>query len=235
MSIHIEGKKGDVAEVVLMPGDPLRAKLVADRYLKDSVRYTERRAAYGYTGTWNGKRVSVQASGMGVPSIGIYAHELIADFGAKTLIRFGTCGSIQSHLQLGNLVAAMSSCTNSAINRHAFNGMDYAPTADFGLLRTADRLARERKLPLAVGPILTADTFYDEPGSWKIWERYGVLGIEMETAMLYTLAARHRVRALTLLTVSDELHTGAAMSGEDRERSLDAMIKLALDTAIADS
>lgn len=232
MSIHLEAASGDVAECVLMPGDPMRATVVAEKYLEGAKRYNARRAAYGYTGTWKGKRVSVQASGMGVPSIGIYAHELIAEYGAKTLIRFGTCGSIKADLKLGALVAAMSSATTSAINRHTFPG-DYAPTADFGLLATAHRLAGERNLPLAVGQILTADTFYDEPGAWHVWAKYGVLGIEMETAMLYTLAAKFGVRALTLLTVSDELHTGAQMPGEQREKSLDAMIRLALDTAVA--
>lgn len=232
VSIHLEAAKGDVAEIVLMPGDPNRATVVAEKYLEGAKRYNARRAAYGYTGTWKGQRVSVQASGMGVPSIGIYAHELINEYGARTLIRFGTCGSIQKELKIGALVAAMSSCTTAGINRHTFPG-DYAPTADFGLLATAHRLATERNLPLTVGSILTADTFYDEPGAWHIWEKYGVLGIEMETAMLYTLASRFGVKALTICTVSDELHTGAAMSGDDRERSLDAMIRLALDTATA--
>lgn len=232
MSIHLEAAKGDIAEIVLMPGDPNRATVVAEKYLEGSKRYNARRAAYGYTGTWKGKRVSVQASGMGVPSIGIYTHELIAEYGAKTLIRFGTCGSIQKDLKLGHVVAAMTSSSTSGINRHVFPG-DFAPHADWSLLSTAAKLAGERNLPLAVGSLLTADTFYDEPGAWHIWAKYGVLGIEMETAMLYTMASKFGVKALTLCTVSDELITGAAMHGDDREKSLDAMIRLALDTATA--
>ena len=232
MSFHLDAPEGSIAPVALLPGDPFRARHVAEKHLEGAVLHSERRAEYGYTGLYRGQRVSVQATGMGGPSLSIYVHELIVDYGVRTLVRIGTCGSIRPDLGLGDLVAAMAASTNSGTNRLAFGGMDFAPAADFDLLRTAHDVARERGLDLRVGTVLTSDVFYDRPDWWKPWAEHGVLAAEMETSALYTLAARHGARALSLLTISDSVLTGASMAPADRERSLDRMIELALETAI---
>lgn len=230
MSLHIAAKNGDIADIVLMPGDPMRAKFMAEKYLENPVCYNERRAAFGFTGTFAGKRVSVQASGMGVPSISIYTHELLAEFGVRTLVRVGTCGSIQEDLNLNDIVLGMSACTDSSMNRRTFEGQDFAPTADFELLLNTYQVAKKQGVPVRVGPILTADTFYDTKDFWKVWSKHGVLAVEMESTALYTLAARFGARALTILTVSDVIPTHAVMHPDDRERSLDRMVRLALES-----
>jgi purine-nucleoside phosphorylase len=230
MSLHIAAKNGDIADTVLMPGDPMRAKWIAEKYLDKPVCYNERRAAFGFTGTYAGKRVSVQATGMGVPSISIYTHEMLAEYGVKTLVRVGTCGSIQENLGLNDIVLGMSACTDSSMNRRTFDGQDYAPTANFDLLLNTHQVAKKNGVSVRVGPILTADTFYDKPEFWKVWAQHGVLAVEMESTALYTLAARFGARALTILTVSDVIPTHAVMPPDDRERSLDRMIRLALDS-----
>jgi len=231
MTPHISAKKGEIAEAVLMPGDPLRARFIAETFLEDAVCYNEVRGMLGYTGTYKGKRVSVQGSGMGVPSIGIYAHELINFYGVKKLIRIGSCGSIQNHIKVRDVVLAMSSSTDSAINKIRFHGMDYAATASPDLLFKAWEKSKELGIEVKAGPILTSDTFYgDNPEGWKLWAEYGIVAIEMETTALYTLAAKFGVQALALLTVSDSIVTGESCTAEERQITFTNMMKLALET-----
>ena len=235
MSVHIGAQPGDIAERVLMPGDPLRAKWIAETYLEDAKCYSQVRGMFGFTGKWQGVDVSIQGSGMGMPSASIYAHELINDYGAKTLIRVGSCGALTEDLQLRDVIAASGSATDSNMNRMRFDGLiDYAPVADFGLLRTAVEVAERRGIPMRVGPILAADAFYtDRPDLYETLADYGVLAVEMESAALYTIAMRFRARALTVLTVSDNIKTGARTTSEEREQTFGHMVEIALDTAIA--
>ncbi len=232
MSIHIGAKKGDIADMVLLPGDPLRAKFVAENYLQDAFCYNEVRGMYGYTGTYQGKRVSVQGTGMGQPSHAIYVNELIRDFGAKKLIRIGSCGSYQKDVKIRDVVIAMSSATDSSLNQMRFKGMAYAPTADFSLLLKAYNKAKEIGVDPKVGQIMSSDHFYDDnPDLWKMWADYGVLAVEMETAALYTVAAQFGVQALSLLTVSDSLVTGEATTSEERQNTFTTMMEIALSLA----
>jgi purine-nucleoside phosphorylase len=235
MSTHIGAEPGEIAPRVLLPGDPLRAKWIAETYLDDAKCYSTVRNMYGFTGRYRGVPVSVQGSGMGMPSASIYYHELLADYGAETLIRVGTCGALTEEVALRDVIAASASSTDSAMNRVRFDGLiDYAPVADFGLLRTAVDLATERGIPLHVGQVLAADAFYtDRPDLYDRLAAYGVLAVEMETAALYTLAARHRARALTVLTVSDHLKTGGHTTAEERQQTFSTMIEVALATAVA--
>lgn len=230
---HIGANKGDVAEVVLLPGDPLRAKYIAETFLEDVVQYNNVRGMLGFTGTYKGKRISVQGTGMGVPSIGIYVDELINHFGCKTLMRIGTAGSLHESVKIRDVVLAMASSTDSNINKLRFNGADYAPTANYELFIEAYNTAKERGLSVKAGNILTSDTFYgDDKDSWKKWAKFGVLCVEMETTQLYTLAAKYNVRALTLLTISDSLVTGECTTAEERQLTFNDMIITALETAI---
>ncbi|MBE0069358.1 purine-nucleoside phosphorylase [Thermoanaerobacterium thermosaccharolyticum] len=232
MSIHIGAKEGEIASTVLLPGDPLRAKYIAENFLSDVKCYNEVRGMYGYTGNYKGKRVSVQGTGMGIPSISIYVNELIESYNVKNLIRIGTCGSMQPDINIRDVILAMSSSTDSAINRIRFNGMDYAPTASFKLLKKAYDAATSMGINVKVGNILSSDTFYnDDKDSWKLWAKFGVLAVEMETAGLYTLAAKYGVDALTILTVSDSLVTGHATSAEERQKTFNDMIKIAFEVA----
>lgn len=235
MSVHIGAQPGDIAERVLLPGDPLRAKWIAETFLEDPVCYTQVRGMLGFTGTWQGVRVSVQGSGMGLPSASIYTHELINEYGVKTLIRIGSCGGLADELQLGDVVAAMGSSTDSNVNRVRFGGhIDYAPVADFGLLRKAVEVAEGRELSLRVGPIMASDFFYtDKPDYYDTLAEYGVLAVEMESAALYTIAARFKARALTILTVSDHIVRGEKMAAAEREQGFSNMVRIGLDTAIA--
>lgn len=233
---HLSAKPGDIADIVLLPGDPLRAKLIAERFFEDAVCHNEVRGMLGFTGTYRGRRVSVQGTGMGLPSIGIYAHELVTVYGAKTLIRVGTCGALQPHLGLRELVLAQSASTDSSLISTRFRGMAFAPTADFDLLRRAWQSATARGFTVHVGNVLSTDTFYDvdAPDSWTLWARYGVLAAEMEAAGLYTLAARHGVRALAALMVSDSLVSHQSLSPADRQSGFVEMVTAALDAAVGD-
>jgi len=235
MSTHIGAKPGDIAERVLMPGDPLRAKWIAEMYLEDAACYSTVRNMFGYTGRYQGVDVSVQGSGMGMPSCSIYAHELINEYGAKTLIRVGSCGALSESLKLRDVIAASASSTDSAMNRMRFDGLiDYAPVADFFLLRAAVEAAERRGIEMHVGPILAADAFYtDRPDLYDTLAEYGVLAVEMESAALYTIASRFKARALTLLTVSDHIKTGEHTSAQDREQTFGQMVEIALDAAVA--
>ena len=230
---HIGAKKGDIAETILLPGDPLRAKYIAETFLQDIVQYNNVRGMLGFTGTYKGKKVSVQGTGMGVPSIGIYSNELIAEYGCKNLIRVGTAGSLQENVKIRDVVLAMSASTDSAINKLRFNGADYAPTANAELLFKAYEVGKAKGLSMKAGNILTSDTFYgDEPEAWKKWAKFGVLCVEMETAQLYTTAAKFGVNALTILTISDSLVTGEATSAEERQLTFNDMIEVALESAL---
>lgn len=235
MSTHIGAAPGQIAPRLLLPGDPLRAKWIAETYLEDPQCYSTVRNMLGYTGRYQGVGVSVQGSGMGMPSASIYAHELINEYGVRTLIRVGSCGALADSLDLHDLVAASGAATDSAMNRVRFDGLiDYAPVADFTLLRTAVDIAAERDLPMRVGPILAADAFYtDRPDLYDRLADYGVLAVEMESAALYTIAARFGARALTILTVSDHIRTGAHLPAEDRERSFRQMAELGLATVVS--
>ncbi|WP_433792544.1 purine-nucleoside phosphorylase [Actinoplanes sp. CA-252034] len=237
MSVHIGGKPGDIAERVLLPGDPMRAKWIAETFLEDAVCYTQVRGMLGFTGTWQGVRVSVQGSGMGMPSASIYTHELINDYGVKSVIRIGSCGALAMDLNLGDVIAAIGSATDSNMNRTRFDGLvDYAPVADFGLLRTAVDAADALGTPIRVGPILAADAFYtDRPDLYDSLADYGVLAVEMESAAIYTIAARYKAKALTILTVSDHIKRGEAMDSAQREQGFSNMVKIGLNTAIADA
>src|SRR3954468_16467943 len=196
MSVHIGAEQGQIAERVLMPGDPLRAKWIAETFLEGAVCYSQVRGMYGFTGLWKGTEVSVQGSGMGMPSASIYTHELINEYGVRTLIRIGSCGALADELRLLDVVAAIGSATDSNMNRVRFDGLvDYAPVADFGLLRSAVEVAERRGVDMRVGPILAADAFYtDRPDLYDALADYGVLAVEMETAAIYTIAARYRAR-----------------------------------------
>ncbi|MEN3306460.1 MAG: purine-nucleoside phosphorylase [Micromonosporaceae bacterium] len=232
MSTHIGARPGEIAPRVLLPGDPLRAKWIAETYLQDAKCYSTVRNMLGFTGRYQDVEVSVQGTGMGMPSASIYAHELLAEYGADTLIRVGTCGALTEDLALRDVIAASSSSTDSAMNRVRFEGLvDYAPVADFGLLRTAVDKAAARGIAVRVGQVLAADAFYtDRPDLFDRLAEYGVLAVEMESAALYTLAARFRARALTILTVSDHIKTGERTSAEDREQTFRQMVEIALDT-----
>jgi purine-nucleoside phosphorylase len=232
MSIHIGAERGQIAPTVLLPGDPMRAKHFAETMLEDVICFNRVRGMLGFTGTYHGKRISVMGSGMGVPSISIYVNELINDYGVKTLMRVGTCGALVPDLNVGDVVLAMASSTNSQINKLKFNGMDFAPTASFELLKKAYELAKAKGINVRVGGILSDDTFYnDDPDWWKIWAEYGMLVVEMETTGLYTLAAKYKVDALSILTVSDSLVTGAKASAEEREKKYTAMAEIAMEIA----
>ncbi len=236
MSTHIGAKPGEIAARVLMPGDPLRAKWIAEAYLDDAKCYTTVRNMLGFTGRYEGVDVSIQGSGMGMPSAAIYAHELFAEYGVTTIIRVGSCGAITDDLSLREVIAASASCTDSAMNRARFDNLiDYAPVADFGLLRAAVDAAGERGTTMRVGSVLSADAFYTvRPDLFERLANYGVLAVEMESAALYTIAAQFRARALTILTVSDHIKTGEQTTSEEREKTFADMVEIALATVVKD-
>jgi purine-nucleoside phosphorylase len=234
MSFHIAAKPGEIADAILLPGDPLRAKFVAENFLEGPVLYTELRNILGYTGTYKGKRVSVQGTGMGIPSISIYVNELFKDYGVKRAIRIGTAGGLQKELKLRDLVLAMSACTDSGANGLRFPGRSFAPTASFNLLKAAYDAALVRGWEPKVGSVISSDLFYTEdPEDWKIWAKFGVLAVEMETAELYTLAAKYGREALALLTISDSFITAEEDSPEERQKTYTRMMELALEAAIS--
>ena len=232
---HNSAKPGDYAEAILLPGDPLRAKWVAETFLKDARQVNAVRNCLGYTGIWNGKPVSVQATGMGQPSLSIYVHELINEYGAKRLLRIGTCGGLSPKVKVRDLVIAQAASTDSTIVRDAFLPFAFAPIADFALLRSAVEKAEARSLRAHVGNMLSSDIFYHlEPGlaGYGRLPAHGILGVEMESAALYTLAARFDVAALTICTMTDDVLTGESIDAEARQSSLKDMVALALDVAV---
>ena len=233
MSIHIGAKEGDIAETVLLPGDPKRAKWIAENYLENAFCYTDIRGMLGFTGTYKGKKVSIQGTGMGIPSISIYITELMKDYGVKNLIRIGSAGSYQKDIKIRDVVIAMSTSTDSNINNRRFYGGNFSPTANFELFSLALKVAEEKNIKIKAGNVLTSDEFYnDDSDYYKKWANFGVLAVEMETAGLYTLAAKYRAKALSILTISDSLVSPEITSAEEREKTFSEMIELTLETAV---
>ena len=233
---HIDAERGDFAATVLMPGDPLRAQYIADTYLESARRVNEVRNMWGYTGQYRGKPVSVMAHGMGIPSAQIYCHELIHEFGVKRIIRVGSCGTAHPSVKLRDIVIAMGASTDSGVNRTRFGGHDLAALASFRLLRNAVGIAEQKKLRFHVGNMFSGDFFYTpKPEMFDLMRRHNILGIEMEAAGIYTLAAEHGAEALVICTVSDSVRGGEELSHAERQSSLDDMIRLALDTAHMDA
>jgi purine-nucleoside phosphorylase len=234
MSVHIGAEEGAIASTVLLPGDPLRAEWVAKTFLKNVTRYSTVRNMFGFTGyTSTRRRVSVQGSGMGMPSLSIYANELIDQYGVKRVIRIGSAGSLQQGIKTRDIVLAAGACSESSINTRRFKGMHFAPIADWDLLYKANEAARKLSIPVRVGNTVSVDLFYNDIDSdeWKLWAKYGVLAVDMESAELYTLAAQKRVQALAILTISDVLPTGERVSASDRENTFGDMVRIALDIA----
>lgn len=234
MTIHIGAEPGQIAETVLLPGDPLRAEWAAKTFLTGAICVNRVRGMLGYTGEWNGHRVTIQGSGMGMPSLSIYANELIRDYGAKTLIRIGSCGAMQNFVGIRDVILAMTATTLSTPSRGIFKEINFAPCANFELLQSAVAAAKARDVTFHVGGIYSSDVFYDErPDLNEQMMRHGILGVEMEAAELYILAARYKVRALAVLTVSDHLVTHEALPSDQREQSFGDMVEIALNAAFA--
>ncbi|MFJ7364044.1 purine-nucleoside phosphorylase [Peribacillus frigoritolerans] len=234
MSVHIGAKENEIAETVLLPGDPLRAKYIAETFLEDAKLYNDVRNMFGYTGTYKGKRISVQGTGMGVPSISIYVNELMNSYNVQKLIRVGTAGAIQKDVKVRDVILAMSASTDSQMNRMTFGGVDFAPTADFELLRKAYDVGTAKGLQLKVGNVFTADQFYNDNSELEKWAKYQILAIEMESAALYTLAAKFGRQALSVLTISDHILTGEETSADERQSTFNEMVEVALEAAIQD-
>lgn len=229
MSTHISAQPGQIAPVVLMPGDPLRARWIAETFLDDAQCYTEVRGMYGYTGTWHGHPVSVQGSGMGQPSLAIYVTELFTEYAVESIVRVGSCGALTERLALRDIVIANGACTDSSMNRITFEGLDYSAVADFGLLRDAAAAAPEAY----VGLLFSGDSFYgSRPELTSRMVDYGVLAIEMEANALYTLAAKHRRKALAICTVSDHIVTGEETTAQEREQTFGRMVEIALTAGL---
>ena len=234
MTVHIGAQPGDIAETVLLPGDPYRAKWAAETFLKNVRLVNEVRGMLGFTGTWNGHKVTIQGSGMGMPSLSIYVNELIKEYGAKTLIRIGSCGGMQDSVAVRDVILAMTASSLSTPSRGIFRELNYAPCADWSLLQAAVKAAESKGVATHVGGIYSSDVFYDErPDLNEQMVRHGILGVEMEAAELYILAARHNCRALAVLTVSDHLLTGEALPSDQRETSFGDMVEIALSAAFS--
>ena len=234
MTVHIGAAPGEIAQTVLLPGDPYRARWAAETFLDNAVCINRVRGMLGYTGTWNGHRVTIQGSGMGMPSLSIYANELIRDYDAQTLIRIGSCGGMQPHVSIRDVILAMTCSSISTPSRGMFREVNFAPSADWGLLSAAHAAAAARGVRTHVGGIYSSDVFYDErPDLNDQMQRHGILGVEMEAAELYTLAARYGRRALAVLTVSDHLLTHEALPASDREQSFGDMVEISLAAAFA--
>lgn len=234
MTPHIGAQPGEIAETVLLPGDPYRARWAAETFLDDPVCINQVRGMLGFTGKWKGHPVTIHGSGMGMPSLSIYVNELIRDYGAKTLIRIGSAGGMADHVGIRDVVLAMTASTIGSPSQTILKEINFAPAADWSLLRAAAAAAEKRSVKTHVGGIYSSDTFYDErPDLNSQMTRHGILAVEMEAAELYTLAARHNCRALAVLTISDHLGTGASLPAADRERSFSDMVEIALEAAFA--
>lgn len=230
---HIEASNGDFAKTVLMPGDPLRAKYIAENFLDDAKCVTRVRNMFGYTGTYKGKPVSVMGSGMGIPSISIYATELYKDYGVESIIRIGSCGAVRDDIKVRDIIVGMSASTDSNVNRSRMNGCDFAATADFGLLHKVVTTAEKTGKKIRVGNIFTSDLFYTpQPEMFALMEKYGILAVEMEAAGLYGVAAEYGKKALTVLTVSDHIKTGEQTTADERETTFKDMMELTLDSLL---
>lgn len=232
---HMNAAPGDFASTVLMPGDPLRAKYIAENFLEETREVTNVRNMLGFTGSYRGQPISIMSHGMGIPSVSIYAHELIADYGVKRLVRIGSCGTVRKNMPLRDLIIGQGTCTDSNVNRIRFGGYDYACIADFGLLRGAVDAAVAQGVSHHVGNLFTSDLFYTpDSDMFDTMERFGILGVEMETAGLYPICAEFGVAALAMCTVSDNIRTGAALSTDERAQTFDDMIRVALATVYPD-
>lgn len=234
MSIHINAPQGAIADKVLLPGDPLRAKFIAENFLEDAVCYNQVRGMFGFTGTYKGKKVSVQGTGMGQPSLSIYATELFQSYNVQKAIRIGTIGAIQKELKCRDTIIANAACSSSYMLNERFGGLHYAPVSDFGLLYTAYNKSKELGIKAHVGPVVSDDLFYDEKETWKLWAEYGILGLEMESAELFTLAAKFKRKALSIFTVSNQILTGEETTAEERQLTFKDMMLLALETIIVE-
>ena len=233
---HISAQPGDFAEAVLLPGDPLRAQHIAEHHFDEAKQVTAVRNMLGFTGSYKGMPVSVMGTGMGVPSISIYATELIAEYGVKRLVRVGSCGAIQEDVKLRDVILAVGACTDSSVNRRRYGGNDFAAVADFGLLRAAAQAGDAQGIKTRAGLVHTADLFYgSETKPFEVMQKMGVLAVEMEAAGLYGLAAERGARALTILTVSDQIIADEQASSEDRQTTFDDMVRLALEALLLDT
>ncbi len=233
MSTHIGAPAGGFSDVVLMPGDPMRAKHMAERYLQQLQEVTNIRGMLGYTGFYKERRISIMGHGMGVPSCSIYAYELIADYDVKTIIRVGSCGGIMPHVKVRDLVIGLSASTDSSVNRTRLGGRDFAPTADYELVEKVVAVAREKRATLHVGSIYSSDLFYNpDQELFDLLEKYGVLAVEMEAAGLYGVAAELGAKALTLCTVSDHVRTGEETSAQERQSTFNEMAEVALEATL---
>lgn len=229
---HMNAAPGDFAETVLMPGDPLRAQYIADKYFDNARRVTDVRNMWGFTGEYKGMPISVMAHGMGIPSVSIYCTELITEYGVRRVIRVGSCGTTHPDVKLRDVLIAMGACTDSGVNRMRFGGYDFAPLATFSLVQNAVKAAEEHNVSYHVGNIFSADLFYTpDPDMFETMARFNVLGVEMEAAGIYPIAAEHNVEALAICTVSDDIRTGDALTSEERQTTFDEMILVALETA----
>lgn len=233
---HISAAPGDFAEAILLPGDPLRAKHIADNHLEDAREVTAVRNMLGFTGSYKGRPVSVMGTGMGVPSASIYAHELVTEYGVRRLVRVGSCGGLSTDISIRDVILAVGACTDSNVNRRRYDGFDFAAVADFELLKAAAKAAEAQGVTARGGLVHTADLFYGpEKGRFENMQAMGVLAVEMEAAGLYGLAAELGARALAIMTVSDHVMTGESTSSEERESTFDAMVHLALETLALDA
>ena len=230
---HINANAGDFADVVLMPGDPLRAKYIAETFLDDVREVTTVRNMLGFTGTYKGRPVSVMGHGMGIPSVSIYAKELITEYGVKKLIRVGSCGAISTDVKVRDVIIGMGACTDSKVNRMRFRDHDFAAIADFALVRNAADAAAAKGVPVRVGNIFSADLFYNpDPGMFDVMEKHGILGVEMEAAGLYGAAAEFGAQAVCIVTVSDHIRTGEETTAEERQVTFNDMIEVALESVL---
>lgn len=233
MSTHINAKDGQIAKTVLLPGDPLRAQFIAQHFLENPICYNQVRGMFGYTGRYNNIEISVQATGMGQPSLSIYATELITNYNVKNLIRVGTCGAIDKNVGLKELIIVQGACSDSALLNQRFGSLHFCPCASYPLIKKADEIASTMNIAYHIGVVATSDLFYDINKNYQRWAQYGVLAIEMECCELFTLAAAYKKNALAILTVSDHILTGCETSALEREQSFTDMIELALKTATA--
>lgn len=233
MSTHINAPEGAIAPNILLPGDPLRAKFIAENFLEDAKCYNEVRGMLGFTGTYKGVPVSVQGTGMGQPSLSIYVTELFRFYGVQNAIRVGTCGAVSADTQLRDTIIVNAACSDSCLLNQRFGSLHFVPTASFPLVKTADSIAEKMGIRYQVGSVASSDFFYDKNENWKKWAEYGVLGIEMESAELFTLAAEHKRNAMAIMTVSDHILLGGQTTAEERQTTFTNMMKLALETIVA--
>ncbi len=230
---HINAAMGDFADVVLMPGDPLRAKHIAETFLQDVKQVNDVRGMLGFTGTYKGRRISVMGHGMGIPSCSIYAKELITEFGVKKIIRVGSCGAVRADIKLRDIVIGMGACTDSKVNRMRFKDHDYAAIADYDMVRNASDAAKAKGINARVGNIFSADLFYSpDPQMFDVMEKYGILGVEMEAAGIYGVAAEFGAKALTICTVSDHIRTHEQTTAEERQTTFNDMVEIALESVL---